>query len=352
MIPQSHLISEDIVFDRALAALTGLAIGDALGMPSQTLPPQDIKTHYGTITGFVAPFPDHPVSHGLTAGQVTDDTEQALILAARLIEGGGDIDERQLAKDFLAWEENVKARGLRDLLGPSTKLALDAILAGQPLSETGKAGTTNGAAMRITPIGIATPIDHLEAFVDKVEMACRMTHNTGEAIASAAAVAAVISCGLNGQDFASATKLALLAADIGQKRGYQVGETDMAQRIKIALSLAEGKPTITDIAKSIGNSVASHESVAAAFAIVRLADGDPWQAALMAANIGDDTDTIGAIAGAMAGACSGISAIPKDAIATINKANNLALETVACHLLVLRHRNLMTQSDDQGKQEN
>ena len=103
----------------------------------------------------------------------------------------------------------------------------------------------------------------------------------------------------------------------------------------------EDKPTITDIAMSIGNSVASHESVAAAFAIVRLADGDPWQAALMAANIGDDTDTIGAIAGAMAGACSGISTIPKDAITTIRKANNLALETVACHLLALRHHHPM-----------
>lgn len=334
---------EDILYERALGALTGLAIGDALGMPSQTLTPQNIQKHYGKISSFIAPFSDHPVSHGLIAGQVTDDTEQALILAARLIEGGGYIDEKKLAEDLMAWEADVKARGMRDLLGPSTKLALEAILTGQPLSETGKTGTTNGAAMRITPIGIATPIDPLDQFVDKVEMACRMTHNTGEAIASAAAVAAVISCGINGQDFASATKMALLAAGIGQKRGYSVGEPNMAKLINASLSLAEGKPSITDIANRIGTSVASHESVAAAFAIVRLADSDPWQAALMAANIGDDTDTIGAIAGAMAGACSGITAIPKDAIATINKANNLALETVACHLLLLRHRNPMAK---------
>jgi ADP-ribosylglycohydrolase len=334
-------LKEGISYDRALGALTGLAIGDALGMPSQTLSQHDIKKHYGDITTFISPISDHPVSHGLKAGQVTDDTEQALLLASRLIKDGGLIDERKLAEDLLDWEKNVKARGLRDLLGPSTKLALDAIIDGQPLSKTGKTGTTNGAAMRITPIGIATPIDYIDEFVDKVELSCRMTHNTGEAIASAAAVAAVISCGLNGDDFLSASKIALLAASNGQKRGYSFGKKDITKRIKTALNFADAKPTISDIAESIGNSVASHESVSAAFAIVRLTDGDPWQAALMAANLGDDTDTIGAIAGAMAGACSGISTIPKDAIETITQANNLALEIVTCKLLELRHQYLM-----------
>ncbi|WP_108263294.1 ADP-ribosylglycohydrolase family protein [Mangrovicoccus ximenensis] len=69
----------DSPLPRALAALTGLAVGDALGMPSQTLSRDTIRARYGRIADFVAPFADHPVSHGLGAAQVTDDTEQALL---------------------------------------------------------------------------------------------------------------------------------------------------------------------------------------------------------------------------------------------------------------------------------
>ena len=71
------------MIDRAEGALYGLAIGDALGMPSQTLPHHVIRERYGRIEGFVAPFEGHPISHGLKAAQVTDDTEQSLLLAAR-----------------------------------------------------------------------------------------------------------------------------------------------------------------------------------------------------------------------------------------------------------------------------
>lgn len=322
--------------DRAYGALIGMAIGDALGMPSQTMSPGQIRRHYGQIMGFVAPYPNHPVSHGLSAGQVTDDTEQALMLARRLVLGRGRIDEDLLAQDLLEWEAGVKARGLRDLLGPSSKAALDAMLAGSPVTETGRNGTTNGAAMRIAPIGIAVAAEPMSEFVDQVELACRMTHNTGEAIAAAAAVATVISCGVEGSTFEAAVPVALKAAEEGQLRGYPVGNGDIAKRISTALSCAKEGAAVDELAAKIGTSVASHESVAAAFGIVMLAAGDPWQAALIAANIGDDTDTIGAISCAMAGACSGADAVPKEAIETIATANSLPLEETARDLLSLR----------------
>jgi len=331
-------------FDHAYGTLAGLAIGDALGMPSQTLKPEEIRQHYGQITGFVAPFADHPVSHGLAAGQITDDTEQTLLLARRLIDGNGQIDEWQLAQDLLAWEADIRARGLRDLLGPSTKAALDAMLEGKPITEMGKAGTTNGAAMRIAPIGLATPIEPLAHFVDKVELACRMTHNTGEAIAGAAAVAAIISCGLDGASYKAATRVALMAAQEGQKRGHQIGEGNMTSRIEAALAAAERKISANDFANQIGTSVETYESVATAFGLVSLAGGDPWKVTLMAANVGGDTDTIGSIAGAMAGACSGISAFPQHALPTILSVNSLPLKAVARDLIQLRD-NMSTTAD-------
>jgi ADP-ribosylglycohydrolase len=85
-----------------------------------------------------------------------------------------------------------------------------------------------------------------------------------------------------------------------------------------------------------GNSVASRESVPAAFGIVRLAGGDPWRSGLIAASFGDDTDTIGSIACAMAGACAGNAAFPADKVAQVMAANELDLAPVVAGLLDLR----------------
>lgn len=320
--------------DRALAALAGVALGDALGMPSQTLSRAAIARHYGRITDFVAPFADHPVSHGLGPAQVTDDTEQTLLLAALMLEHPDGYDDRLWAERLLAWEADVRARGLRDLLGPSSKAALDALFRGVPASETGRAGTTNGAAMRIAPVGIATPPGDVAALARRVAEACRVTHATREAIAAAAAVAMVISLGVAGGDFAGSVAAALLAADAGGALGHPVGEADMAGRIRGALAAAEhGEAALLALA---GNSVASREAVPAAFGIVALAAGDPWQAGLIAANFGDDTDTIGSIACAMAGACAGIGAFPAGKLAQVIAANRLDLAPLASGLLGLR----------------
>ncbi len=314
--------------DRATAALAGVALGDAMGMPTQTLTRKAIRDAYGRITDFTAPVPGHPVSHGLQAGMVTDDTEQTLLLADLLLAGFSD---QAWAQALLDWEQGIRARGLRDLLGPSSKRALTALLAGTPASETGLTGTTNGAAMRIAPVAIATPAQDLRALVAAVARTCRVTHNTAEAIAAAAAVAAVISRGVDGASFAEALPDALTAARLGAAQGAPVGEPDIANRIGAAL----GQTDEAGLA-ALGTSVASHHAIPAAFGVVRLAQGDPWQAALIAANIGDDTDTIGAIACAMAGACAGLAAFPADKLAFVTATNRLDLAPLAARLLALR----------------
>ena len=320
--------------DRALGALTGVAVGDALGMPAQTLSRASIAAQYGRITDFVPPFDDHPVSHGLLAAQVTDDTEQTLMLARLMITHPTGYDAMLWATTLLGWEADVRARGLRDLLGPSSKAALDALLKGVPATETGKAGTTNGAAMRIAPVGIATPSDNIPALATRVAEACQVTHATREAIAAASAVAMVISLGVSGSNFEGAIEAALAASTFGRDLGYPVGEADMAGCIRAALAAAKGGEGA--LLAATGNSVASRDSIPAAFGIVRLAQGDPWLAAQIAANFGDDTDTIGSIACAMAGACAGLRAFPADKVAQVIAANQLDLNPIALGLLGIR----------------
>ncbi|MCU0826428.1 MAG: ADP-ribosylglycohydrolase family protein [Tabrizicola sp.] len=323
----------DRLADRALAALTGVALGDAMGMPAQTLDRDVIQAAYGRITGLIAPMPGHPVSHGLKAGQVTDDTEQTILLARRLLSDAPDFDAAAWGRDLMDWEAGVATRGLHDLLGPSTKAALAALARGVTPQEAGRNGATNGAAMRIVPVGIATLPDPGQ-IASRVLQVSQVTHGRGEALAAASAVAMVVSQGLEGASFEATVDLALVAARKASPNRDPAAHAAMADRIALALDIApQGEEAL---ARKIGTSVQSLQSVACAFGIVRLANGDPWQSTLIAANIGDDTDTIGAIACAMAAACTGMSGLPSGPLAKLHAANALELQPLARDLLRLR----------------
>src|SRR5580700_6517228 len=145
-----------IMKNRARGALYGLAIGDALGMPTQLLSRREIVERWGEqLQGFEPAPPGHRIAAGLPAGAITDDTEQAVLLGRLLVKGHGTVAPRELAQALVSWERDMAARGSLDLLGPSTKRAVAAVLAGVPPEEAGASGATNGAAMRIPPLGVA-----------------------------------------------------------------------------------------------------------------------------------------------------------------------------------------------------
>ena len=326
---------------RAIGALYGLAIGDALGMPTQSLPRSTIVARYGPrVERFESAVPDHPIAGGLPAGSVTDDTEQALLLGQLLVDTEGVPDPKEFARRLLRWEEDMRRRGSRDLLGPSTSRAIAELLSGSDVREAGRHGTTNGAAMRITPIGISTPVSNLTALVDRVEAVSRISHNTGVALAGAAAIAAAVSAGIDGAGIAEATEAAIHAAVIASGRGYWVAAADVATRIRWAVSAATAPGTQGDVADLIytliGTSLLTQESVPAAFAVLAVHPDNPWEACRLAASVGGDCDTIAAMAGAVAGACLGKDAFPSSALKTVVEVNHLDLEPLADALLNLR----------------
>jgi ADP-ribosylglycohydrolase len=325
--------------DRARGALYGLAIGDALGMPTQLLSRQQIVDRWGPLlTGFEAAPDDHPIAAGMPAGAVTDDTEQAVLLGRLLIAGRGRVEPGELATALLGWEREMAARGSLDLLGPSTKRALQAVQDGTPPAEAGRHGDTNGAAMRITPVGIATAADDRSALVDQVQQASLVTHNTSIALAGAAAVAAAVSAGIDGADVATATTAAIAAARLAARRGHWTAGADVAARIDWAANLVAGArpPWAAEVIYTlVGTSLATQESVPAAFAVLSAVPGDPWQACLLAASLGGDCDTIAAMAGAIGGACHGLAAFPSHAVEAVGR-NRLDLMALADSLLELR----------------
>jgi len=327
-------------FDRAHATLAGLALGDALGMPTQSLTREEIVKEFGElVTEFHPSSPTHPFAAGLKSATVTDDTEQALILADVLLASFDSFDARAYARRLLEWEQSVRRRGLLDLLGPSTKRALFNIEMGVDLSQTGVAGTTNGAAMRIAPVGIVCASSNLEALVARVVEVSAPTHNTSVAISAACAVAAVVSAGIDGASHDDAIATGLRSAQLGATYGSASGGPRVAAQIVKAVELGrsfKGLPLIGAINEVIGSSLASNESVPAAFALLAAYGEDSWSACCVAASLGGDCDTIAAMTGAMAGACGGMTSFPSWATALVEETNSLNLAKVSRELLALR----------------
>jgi ADP-ribosylglycohydrolase len=221
----------------------------------------------------------------------------------------------------------MAAKGSLDLLGPSTRAAVRQLAAGVPAAEAGRSGATNGAAMRIAPVGLATPPEPLAALVDAVVEASMVTHNTSIGLAAAAAVAAAVSAGADGASRAAAIELAIAAAGQAAGRGRWVPGGHIGSRIAwVTRHLARVAPAdrAAELDAVVGTSVAAQESVPAAFGILA-AEPSAWDAVCLAASAGGDTDTIAAIAGAMAGAIDGMSAWPAETVQRVTQVNDLDL---------------------------
>ena len=341
---------------RAHGALAGLALGDALGMPTQAMSPEQIRAVYGRITGLVDGDASQPYAPGMPAGSVTDDTEQALLIASLLIRGRGSssghvaLNAVEFAHALLAWEDSMIERGSLDLLGPSTKAALERVRAGEDPLTVGGEGTTNGAAMRVTPIGIAVSTEDPEAFAEAVWSSCRVTHATRQGFQSAALVAAAVSMGIDAArspslDLRSLLWKAVTYVDSLPERGAWTPDPDVVAATRRAMQLAvnPASSSLECLVEQVGTSVASAHAIPMAFALLAR---DPSPRALLdAANIGGDTDTIGAIAGAILGAALGGEVLPADSLSMIEEVSHLGLSSVAGDLLELRDQALVGPSD-------
>ena len=344
-------------FSRAYGALAGLALGDALGMPTQAMSPAQIRAVYGRITGLVDGDASQPYAPGMPAGSVTDDTEQALLVASLLVRGRGSssgrvaLDAGEFAHALLAWEDSMIERGSLDLLGPSTKAALERVRAGEDPLSVGGAGTTNGAAMRVTPIGIAMSTADPEAFADAVWSSCQVTHATRQGFQSAALVAAAVSMGIDwdtpsASDITALLWKALTYVDSLPERGAWTPDPDVVAATRRAMHLVANpaSSSLECLVEQVGTSVASAHAIPMAFAL--LARNPSPQALLDAANIGGDTDTIGAIAGAILGGALGEQVLPADSLSRIEEVSHLGLPSVALELLELRDQALVSSQEE------
>ena len=311
---------------RILGAFYGQALGDAMGMPSELWPRSRVKQHFGWIDRFLPGPAENNAACYFGRAAFTDDTSMALALADAIISHDGEIDAETIGTNILRWAEAFDAFN-KNVLGPTSKIALNALKNGTPVAQLENNGLTNGAAMRVSPLGCLLPARDLPAFIDAVALASSPTHKSDVAIAGATAIAWAISRAIDGSNWATIRDDLPAIARAAQERRVTTFSAAMAARIELALQVvAQGRgteSTMQQIYDLVGTGTSTIESVPAAIAMVELAATDPNRCAILCANLGGDTDTIGAMAVAICGALHGIDAIDAQLKAELDAANAL-----------------------------
>lgn len=327
--------------ERILGALYGQALGDAMGMPSELWPRSRVKAHFGWIDRFLPGPQENNAACYFSRAEFTDDTSMALCLADALLEREGEIDPDLIGRHILDWALRFDAFN-KNVLGPTSKIALKAIRDGKPVAELENNGVTNGAAMRVSPLGCLLPARDRDAFIDAVALASSPTHKSDLAIAGAVVVAWAVSRAVDGDAWCDIVESLPSLARYAQEKRITTFSASLAARLDIALNIvrqADGDESASEqLYQVVGAGTSTLESVPCAIAMVELAQTDPGRCAVLCANLGGDTDTIGAMATSICGALHGISAISPELKQELDAANQPDFTRYATELARLRQQ--------------
>lgn len=269
--------------------LLGTAIGDALGVPFETmlvnnkdLVDWDGKTFLGS---------EH---HKLLPCQYSDDTQMSLMVAESLIENTG-FNPDNLAERYVDWIVSGRARGY----GRTTLMAVQNLVSGKHWSESGIAGSYgNGTAMRAAPFGVYFRND-LRSLINICKIDSAITHVSEDAEAGSIAIGVATYYAVNNN-----------LDDLLNKIWEHLPDSAVKNSIYSLSSLINAPITPQQALRIIGTKANVKETVPAALYCF-LKFNKYHDAVLAAIKAGGDTDTTAAIVGALFGAKLGMKAIDR-----------------------------------------
>ncbi|MBN2058134.1 MAG: ADP-ribosylglycohydrolase family protein [Candidatus Saganbacteria bacterium] len=267
--------------------LLGGAVGDALGAPVEAMSREQITARLGKWVDRYITTSRHP---RISLGQWTDDTALSLATAESIVEQNG-LDVNQVRLSLMTMFNGQPDRGY----GQTTRRALD------PMSRPAKARPSNGAAMRIHPVGLYHYWS-MESLLDSVVEVSRITHQHQDAIDAAVAVAFAVAKAARGE---------LKPAELLEETiAFLPPHSNMGEKLREVEDLLFMQVRTEDGLEQLGTRPLALETVGSAFyAFLRTPD-DFYQSLIAAVNAGGDTDTVGSITGAISGCYNGIEKIP------------------------------------------
>ncbi len=273
--------------DRFLGCLHGLAVGDALGAPYEGLTSEDIFFRFGSLEAVVT----NPSGDTLF---YTDDTEMMLGVAEALIEHG-EVRGSDLMARFAAnyHPERGYGRGARQIL-ETARAGGDWRAVAETVFPGGSFG--NGAAMRVAPVGLLFHADPDKVW-EQARLSARPTHQHPAGIEGAQVLALAVAMALKGGPI---DRKAFLKELLDRCR-----TEEFRWALRTAMKLRRG-----DSIAGLGSTLHAHRSVVTAI-MCFLGTPEHYDLSVgRAICLGDDTDTLAAMTGAVAGAYGGSRVIP------------------------------------------
>lgn len=278
--------------DRVLGCFLGGLVGDAMGTPTENMDYEDIARRFGWVT--------------TVSGPGTDDSAMRSLLCEALLATGGYAGPDDWAERWIA-EGDVFTGALRPKFFVSVLQTAEKLAIGYDSRSVAWGNmASSSSAMCIAPVGIVNA-GNPHAASRQAWSVGSLIHqgpvsfcaDAAAAVAAAVAIAVVPGASLDDVlDGAGATLHPLFGAV-------------MRDLIAQALTLADREPSYDAFRltfhRTFRQRVAcdSRETVPAVFGLLALAQGDPQRSVEYAANFGRDTDTIGAMIGAISGALAG-----------------------------------------------
>jgi len=288
--------------DKILGGIIGLCVGDALGVPVEfnnresltQIPATDIRG-YGT--------------HNQPPGTWSDDTSMSLCLIDSLIDG---LNYTDIMNKFLSWINNADytAHGEVFDIGVTTRKALNRFANGiEPLlcGDTSEYDNGNGSLMRILPLVFYLKTLYGDNFIESGD-AINIIHNVSAL--THAHKRSQIACSIY---LSIAEELSrpncMITSAIWKARRYYEFKNDYTEELKHFYRIFDDNfiSLPQDKIKSSGYVVDTLEA-----ALWCLLNTDNYKdCVLKAVNLGEDTDTVAAIAGGLAGMQYGLNTIPE-----------------------------------------
>lgn len=278
-------------------ALTGLAIGDALGAPWEFKNPTLVRQ-----ANWKGDFVATPRSR-LKAGQWTDDTKMALALSFALVDSAA-FDPEVVASKYIGWYNSGDLRGI----GNQTNTAISNMIMGEELNKCGAIDNTigyrdsrycgNGTVMRVAPIGIFLR-DNIDEMIKAAAVDAILTHDHIDAVDSSVALCLAMQI----QD----------PEDLLKELSNHISTTgNVYTEIKRATELIGNDPYT--VGSMIKNDGCAHRTIASALWCAWKYPDNFRDSVVEAVKMGGDADTRAAITGAIMGAKLGFDGIPKEYI--------------------------------------
>lgn len=311
--------------DKMLGTLYGQAVGSAMAMPTTGWSRERILKEFPLpITDFM----DGPLTNirvkDYHRGQYTVGLQQALVVIQTLHATHREYDQVQVAQHLLDWARRIKAYE-KATLDETSKTALRLFAGDKDITRITQTAMDNGAVGRMPLIGaLYTPAEKM-ALVEMVYQVSKITHETDVTIAGGGLIAGAVAAAVADYDWEQIIEFALVISELGESLGAPTYSARVKQRVRLGVHIAKQfKERPTGFGRAIyelvGTGELVSESVAAAL-VIAYYTRDVKKCAVLCANIGGDTDMIGALATAICGAKNGWQSIPKDWCSLIDRQN-------------------------------